>query len=98
MNSSLISIYKQQWRDSDVTVPYPFRDSVGRDFHLQRSVIHTSLSNVFRIRMTMFSENDLLMSAVILNGEEEEKVVEETDMGPLGIEEKANRRGNFTPK
>lgn len=46
----------------------------------------------------MFSENDLLMSAVILNGEEEEKVVEKTDMGPLGMEEKANRRGNFTPK
>lgn len=73
-----------------MTVPKPVRDSTGRDFCSQRSVIHTSLGIVYRIGTIASSENNFLMIALILDGKEEEKVMKKkTDMG---MEEKANRR------
>jgi len=45
--------------------------------------------------MTLFSENKLLMIALILDKEEKEEVVKKTDMCSSDMEEKANRRGIF---
>lgn len=58
---------------SDVTVPWQARGSTGRDFYSQWSRLHPLSSLRVVAKMTVFSENELLMIALLVLDEEEEE-------------------------